>query len=85
MGPYGPRPYWVYPLLGISSIRYINVVLAPHQYTYKCSVGTALIGVRDLPLRDMLSLGAWRMGLGCSGNVVPPSSSASPGPFEVDS
>ena len=25
------------------------------------------VGVRDLPLRDMISLGAWRMGLGCSG------------------
>ena len=24
------------------------------------------IGVRDFPLRDMISLGAWRMGLGCS-------------------
>ena len=35
-----------------------------------------------LPLRDMLSLGAWRMGLGCSGKILPPppplSSSSSP-------
>ena len=25
------------------------------------------MGVRDLPLWDMIFLGAWRMGLGCSG------------------
>ena len=25
----------------------------------------------DLPLRDMISLGAWRMGLGCSGEILP--------------
>ena len=31
-----------------------------------------LVGVMDLPLRDMLSLGAWRMGLGCSGKILPP-------------
>ena len=37
------------------------------------------IGVRDLPLRDMISLGAWRMGLGCSGKILPsPSPSSSP-------
>ena len=35
------------------------------------------IGVRDLPLRDMISLGAWRMGLGCSGKILP---SPSPSP-----
>ena len=35
-----------------------------------------LVGVRDLPLRDMLSLGACRMGLGCSGEIVPSSSSS---------
>ena len=34
-----------------------------------------------LPLRDMSSLGAWRMGLGCSGKILPPSpSSPSPSP-----
>ena len=32
------------------------------------------IGVRDLPLRDMISLGAWRTGLGCSGKILPLSS-----------
>ena len=31
------------------------------------------IGVRDLPLRDMISLGAWRMGLGCPGKTLPSS------------
>ena len=30
-----------------------------------------MVGVRDLPLRDMLSLDAWRMGLGCSGKILP--------------
>ena len=39
-----------------------------------------LIGVRDLPLRDMISLGAWRMGLGCSGKVLPSSPSPPPSP-----
>jgi hypothetical protein len=39
-----------------------------------------------LPLRDMLSLGAWRMGLGCSGEILPsspssPPSSSSPATF----
>ena len=33
-----------------------------------------------LPLRDMLSLGAWRMGLGCPGNILPSPSSPSPSP-----
>ena len=40
------------------------------------------IGVRDLPLRDMISLDAWRMGLGCSGEILPsspPSSSPTRG------
>ena len=37
-----------------------------------------IIGVRDLPLRDMISLGAWRMGLGCSGEILPSSSPSSP-------
>ena len=32
-----------------------------------------------LSLRDMLSLGAWRMGLGCSGKILPSSPSSSPG------
>ena len=31
-----------------------------------------------LSLRDMLSLGAWRMGLGCSRKFLPPPSSSSP-------
>ena len=44
------------------------------------------IGVRDLPLRDMLSLGAWRMGLGFSGKILPPSPpSPSPAPFYKNS
>ena len=34
-----------------------------------------------MPLRDMLPLGAWRMGLGCSGNnILPPSSWPSSSP-----
>ena len=33
-----------------------------------------------LPLRDMLSLGAWRMGLGCSGKILPSSSPPSSSP-----
>ena len=36
-----------------------------------------IIGVRDLPLRDMKALGAWRMGLGRSGKILP---SPSPSP-----
>ena len=40
-----------------------------------------------LPSRDMLSLGAWRMGLGCSGKILPPppppSPSTSPGWFII--
>ena len=36
--------------------------------------------MRDLPLRDMLSLGAWRMGLGCSGKILPPPSPSPPSP-----
>ena len=40
-----------------------------------------------LSLRDMLSLGAWRMGLGCSGKIIPPSSSppssSSPNRFSI--
>ena len=36
------------------------------------------IGVRDLPLRDMISLGAWRMGLGFSGKILPSPSPSSP-------
>ena len=38
------------------------------------------MGVRDLPLRDMISLGAWRMGLGCSGKILPSSPPPSPPP-----
>ena len=30
-----------------------------------------------LSLRDMLSLGAWRMVLGCSGKILPPPPSSS--------
>merc|ERR1711927_117436 len=39
-----------------------------------------LVGVRDLPLRDMISLGAWRMGLGCSGKILPSPPPSSPPP-----
>ena len=43
------------------------------------------IGVRDLPLRDMISLGAWRMGLGCSGKILPSPSPppSSPSPTQI--
>ena len=41
---------------------------------------TVKIGVRDLPLRDMISLGAWRMGLGCPGKILPSSSPSPPPP-----
>ena len=47
------------------------------QKTFDICEHIQIIGVRDLPLRDMISLGAWRMGLGCSGEI-PPSSSPSP-------
>ena len=40
------------------------------------------IGVRDLPLRDMISLGAWRMGLGCPGKILPSSPSPPPSPTQ---
>ena len=71
LGSVGPSPtysglFWTY--FGPKSPKnlYINI----------------LIGVRDLPLRDMLSLGAWRMGLGCSGEILPSSPSpSSPSPF----
>ena len=40
-----------------------------------------------LSLRDMLSLGTWKMGLGCSGKILPPSPSPPPSsparPFPV--
>ena len=36
------------------------------------------IAARDLPLRDMISLGAWRMGLGCSGEILPSPPPSSP-------
>ena len=36
-----------------------------------------------LPLRDMLFLGAWRMGLGGSGKILPSSSPSSPAPFQT--
>ena len=71
------QPYW--PLLepmgsnGCQSLIYIYI------YIY--------IGVRDLPLRDMISLGAWRMGLGCSGKILPssppPPSPPPPSPTRV--
>ena len=35
-------------------------------------------GVKDLPLRDMISLGAWRMGLECSGKILPSPPPSSP-------
>ena len=39
-----------------------------------------------LSLRDMLSLGAWRMGLGCSGKILPSPPSSPPSPLDyVDS
>ena len=42
-----------------------------------------------MPLRDMISLGAWRMGLGCSGKILPsppsspPPSSPPPSPTRI--
>ena len=38
----------------------------------------SLYGSEGLPLLDMLSLGAWRKGLGCSGKILPPPPSPSP-------
>ena len=36
-----------------------------------------------LPLRDMLSLGEWRMGLGWSGKILPSPPSPSPFVYQV--
>ena len=48
------------------------------KYTAYTLVIASYIGVRDLPLQDMLSLGAWGMGIGCSGAFLP---SPLPAPF----
>ena len=56
-----------------SSIRYLGNNLV--------SVSPDNIGVRNLPLRDMISLGARRMGLGCSGKIL--SSPSPPSPTRI--
>ena len=61
--------------------QYLDILGLGHLDCRSCRGDLAsdhIIGVRDLPLRDMISLGAWRMGLGCSGKILPsPSSSPS--------
>ena len=56
----------------------------PNLRPYSCPLKEVLrilhIGVRELPLRDMISLGAWRMGLGCSGKILP---SSPPSPTRI--
>ena len=49
-------------------------------YEYSLSV-RLMSRSKGLSLQDMLFLGAWRMGLGFSGKVLPPSSS--PGLFKI--
>ena len=63
----------------LSEHRRINIYI--YIYIYRSE---------GLPLRDMLSRGAWRMGLGCSWKILPPPpspspSSCSPAPFEINS
>ena len=55
-----------YPLMG--GLTYISL----------SNTLPTFIAVRVLPLRDMISLGAWRMGLGCSGEILPSPSSPPP-------
>ena len=43
----------------------------------------AIVGVRDLPLQDMISLGAWMMGLGCFGKILPSPPSSPPSPTRI--
>ena len=43
------------------------------------------IRVRNLPLRDMISLGAWKMGHGCSGKICPSSSPSPTRMWKMDS
>ena len=52
-----------------------SVSLVQHAKEVKTNTSQS----EGLSLRDMLSLGAWRMGLGCSGKTLP--SSPSPSPF----
>ena len=78
-GPMGTIP----DLLGPFPIH-LDEKCSEHSYWdffIKLSI-KCFIGVRDLPLRDMLSLGAWRMVLGCSEEIIPsPLSPCSPAPF----
>ena len=48
-----------------------SFMFSPHPAQNIALYIKILIGVRHLPLRDMISLGAWRMGLGCSGKILP--------------
>ena len=91
MGPWAHMgPYPRQGVLGLIQIGPILIFILIYIYIYiyiyipidagqplRANYTSIYIGVRDLPLRDMLSLGAWRMGLGCSAEILP-SSSPSP-------
>ena len=66
----------------LKSLFWKDLVFATHSQQNsdhsQNTIGSQQIGVRDLPLRNMISLGAWRMGLGCSGKILPSSPSPSP-------
>ena len=78
--PEHPSPILHAPRDNIS--RRGNPSLRPvQQLVTKCNgwpSSIVLCRSEGLPLRDMLSLGAWRMGLGCSGKIIPPSPPSSP-------
>ena len=57
--------------LSISLSFSLSLSLSLYIYILIYSLYILYIGVRDLPLRDMISLGAWRMGLGCSVKMLP--------------
>ena len=63
-------------------IEYSHMLSCDNLHIHDISLSLSLyiyiyIGVKDLPLRDMISLGAWRTGLGCSGKILPSSPSPS--------
>ena len=68
------RPFWFAGSCNTSSSN----TTQPRYRLLHTSLG--LVGVRDLPLRDMISLGAWRMGLGCPGKILPSPPPSSPPP-----
>ena len=69
----------IYIYIYIDIYIYIHTYITLYIYIY-IFLYIPYIGVRDSPLRDMLSLGAWRMGLGCSGKILPPPPPSPPPP-----